>query len=404
MSKSLPPDAIRQPSGPGSETESQARLLATILIANLHNAVLAGSRLVMPIIALDLGAGKALVGLIAALFTAAPMLISVRFGKWADTSGTLAPMIVCAAVILVACTLMVALPSVALMFAAAALIGLGAVLSHIVATRAVASFGPQRYRTRHLGYLAIGYSFFQFVGPLIAGVSYDHFGSRAAFAALGILPALALGLLWSGHRHLYVDAQAEEARKPNEAASTGLAKLPRLRKWVTVYGLFSGSHTLFPFTLSLYIVEIGLSASQGSLLLGSMAVGAMVARLGAPYLDAIAPSGPLLAAALVVAALGYAVMPLAQNWMLLLMLSAGLGLSLGVGVPIATSLIYDAAPSGRINEAMGLTMSVTNFLQLALPLLLGVVAAKFGVTPMFWALAAGLLVASAIAGWSRDSH
>ena len=46
-----------------------------------------------------------------------------------------------------------------------------------------------------------------------------------------------------------------------------------------------------------------------------------------------------------------------------------------------------------MNEAIGLSLAMSNFLQTLLPLLMGFVAARLGMAPVVWGLAAGLLIA-----------
>ena len=163
----------------GPPPGGRSRLIATILIGNLQNAVLAGSRLAVPMVGLDLGASKALVGLISALFTALPMLTSVRFGRWLDRAGTRTPMIFSVTIMLAACAAVATYPTLATLAVAAMTIGLAAVSSHIAATRAVGGFGAVGDRARYFGYLAVGYSVFQFIGPMVAGFALPTAGKMA---------------------------------------------------------------------------------------------------------------------------------------------------------------------------------------------------------------------------------
>lgn len=377
--------------------KSLPRLISTILMANLQNAVLAGSRLAIPMVGLDLGASKALVGLISALFTALPMLTSVRFGRWLDRVGTWVPMIFCAGLMLAACGLVAALPVLATLPVAAAVIGLAAVFSHMAGTRAVAGFGAIEERARYFGYLAVGYSIFQFIGPMVAGFAYDHAGTRAAFVALGAMPLLTLVLIVLTRFHLFASV-AGPAETPVTGGSFTLIRIRELRHWIIVYSVFSAAHTLFPFVLSLHAVEIGMRASQAGLALGAVAVGSMIARAGASFLATRIHAPRLLAVGLIFAALAYGVLPMTHSWAWLLPLCLALGLSLGIGTPIVTALIYGAAPDGRLNESLGLAMSLTNFLQLATPLGFGLVASTLGVASMMWLVAACLLAAGGMSG------
>ena len=92
----------------------------------------------------------------------------------------------------------------------------------------------------------------------------------------------------------------------------------------------------------------------------------------------------------------YAALPLAQLFWPLMLISGCLGLTLGLGVPISLNLIYEAAPQGRSNEAVGLSQMLTNLQQTVLPLLLGVIAAGSGEAAMIWMISAIMLATAAL--------
>jgi hypothetical protein len=51
-------------------------------------------------------------------------------------------------------------------------------------------------------------------------------------------------------------------------------------------------------------------------------------------------------------------------------------------------LIYDRAPEGRSGEALGLRLTLNNFMHVAIPLIFGSIGTVFGVAPVFLANAA----------------
>lgn len=365
------------------------RLISTIFIANMNNAALAGSRLAVPLVALELGASKLMVGAITAMFTAVPMVTSVRFGRWNDRIGTRLPMVFCGGLILVAALGTALFPHLLSLVIAAALIGAGAVYSHIAATRAVGDLGDHFKRSQFLGYLAVGYSFFQFLGPLVTGLAYDYSGAQASFfviAAMSLTGLLFLAL----PLHHFQSWTCEAVGTAGRLSLGKVVRRPLLRVSVLAYGTFSASITLFPLIAALHSVKIGLSAAEASFLLAAVAAGSAISRGGAAHLLRWFPSPAILTAALLVAALTFISLPLFEDLVPLLTISAMLGLSLGLGQPIAMSMIYEAAPKGQINESLGFALSLTNFLQLSAPLAMGVLAGRFGIAPMMWLLAAAM--------------
>lgn len=377
-----PPD----PSPPAAGAGGIGRLVSTIVIGNLHNGSLAAGRLTLPLILLDMGGSKMLVGILGSLFTAIPMLMTVRFGRWIDRAGTLTPIVLCIALLVAPGLLMLVRPGPWSLLVAASLVGAGAMFSHIVTTRAVAGVSGDLTRARNLGYLAAGYSLFQFICPLLAGFSYDHLGTAMAVAVITMFPLLSLLMLVTGF-HLYAKAPPGPAAARRTGGTLRLFADVELRRWATAYSIFAASQSIFPFIVSVYAVEIGLNASQAGALLGALALGALVARVSSPWLVTLFRSKVLLCLALLMSAAAYCMLPFLHEWRLLTGLCLLLGLSLGSGQPVSMLLLYGAAPEGRINETVGAVIALTNFLQLTTPLALGVIASAYGIAPMAWLLA-----------------
>lgn len=388
------PDARRPtpPARPG-------RLPATILIAGLNNAPLAGARLVLPMIALSMGVGTALVGLMASLFTLAPMFMTVAFGRWVDRAGPQVPILFSTTLILAACLVFEAVPSQSALLAMAALIGAGAMFSHVAATRAVGEIGPPSARVRHIGHLVVAYALFQFMGPMVAGASFERGGERAAILSLGAFAALSFVVLatpWHNYRRW-----PQESRPATPGRTRELWSVPGLPLQLICIGIFGGVQAIYPFVISLHAVAEGLSAAQAGMMLGAFAIGSLVSRLTVGQVTRWLAAPVAVRLALAAGGLGYAALPFLHSLLPLLGLSLMLGFAIGIGSPIVLVLTYDVAPPARVNEAIGLGMALTNFLQTVLPLTLGLVASGLGIGPMAGVLALTMLICAALAGRSH---
>lgn len=388
----------RRPKGPSLERDpgyanarqgGSLKLWFTILIASLDNGALAAGRLVLPLVALQVGAGAALVGVMSGLFTALPMVFSVRFGRWVDRTGTLVPILFASLLIVASSLLFMVFPTPYMLLPIAGLIGAGAVFAHVASSRAVVGAYERSERARNLGFLVVSYSAFQFLCPMVASLSFDHVGGRAAILTIGAFSVLAMiGLALPFHHYRRETAAAA----PADGGGFGLLRLTELRTWIIVSSVFSGSQTILPFVVSLHAIDIGLSASQAGLVFGAFAFGTVVSRLCIGFISRTFVTHAVLTVALLIGAAIYALVPLAREFPILMALSATLGLPLGIGVPLSLNLIYDAAPGNRVNEAVGLCMSVTNFIQMMLPLTLGFVAGGLGIAAMTWLIALMLVL------------
>lgn len=374
------------------------RLPATILVAGLNNAPLAGARLVLPMIALSMGISTAMVGFMASLFTLAPMFMTVAFGRWVDRAGTLVPILFSTGLILLACALYEIFPSQPALLAMAGFIGAGGMFSHVTATRAVGEAGPASARARNIGYLVVAYSLFQFLGPMLAGVSYEHGGGRAAILSLGGFACLSLLVLATP---LHNFTRRPKASRPDAPGRTReLLSVRGLPKWLLTIGIFGGVQAIYPFVISFHAVRSGLSAADAGIALGAFAIGSLMSRATVGLVTRWLRGQVVVSLALGLGALAYGALPFLHQLVPLIALSLVLGFAIGLGAPISLALIYDTAPPLRVNEAIGLGMAITNFLQTFLPLSLGLLAAGLGAGAMAWGLALTMMICAAITGKS----
>lgn len=354
-----------------SKASTIVSFIGTCLIAGLNLGALTAARFILPLVALSMGASGSLVGVIASVFTAIPMVFSVSFGRWVDRAGTLVPMLFAAGMVVVAAIAFWIVPSTYALIPIAGLIGAGGVFSHIAATRAVGAAGGESHRARSLGYLVLSYSLFQFLGPLIAGASYQYWGSFAAIttlAAFSLLSMSALGLRW----HLFKSERVTVSPSAVDRRAYKLFSIPSLRSWIFICSVFVAAQSIYPFVISLYAVEIGLPVVHASWSMGAFAIGTCVSRFFGLLLAQRFEARSILKIALIMGALLYAVLPFVHDIYVLSVLSCAVAMPLGIGVPIALVMIYESAPQGRVNESVGLSMSMNNLLQTVLPLLFGI--------------------------------
>jgi len=81
---------------------------------------------------------------------------------------------------------------------------------------------------------------------------------------------------------------------------------------------------------------------------------------------------------------GFSVLPQASELQILMAISFVLGFGPGVAQPLLMSALHMAAPAGRAGEGSGLRMTLVSLVQIASPVLLGLVAALVGLTVTFY--------------------
>src|SRR6185436_9617907 len=130
--------------------------------------------------------------------------------------------------------------------------------------------------------------------------------------------------------------------------------------------------------------RIGLSASAIGAIISMFAVASFVVRIFLPALVGRFGEERLLAVSFYIAALGLALVPFFEHPVVLALVSFVFGLGMGCGQPITTMLIFSRSAAGRSGEALGLRQSVNNALRVTGPVLFGMVATAFGLSPVFW--------------------
>jgi len=374
-----------------------AILAGSLGVGGLSSASLAAARLVLPTFAVAIGAGVPMAGLVSSVMTAVSILFSHRVGRWIDTVGPRVPMLLSLAMIVVAPLIYLAVPLVPVLLLTSVLTGSGAMFAHIASTRAVGEAGPPADRSRNLGYLVLCYAIAQFFGPMAAGWTFEHVGPLWGLSCIAAFGGLALlGMVLVPHNYTRF---SEGRRRSNVAGTRGmfsLLGLPTLRLWLSSSTVFVGVISFYPFIVAIHAVDIGLSAAQAGVVLGFYAAGSFVARLATPVALRLMQREWLIVCALAMGCVEYALIPFTHAFETFALFSGVLGLSLSIGVPLTLSLIYDTAPTGNENGAVGLGTAMSNILQTTLPLSLTVLPVSLGIGPMLWALSVAMAVLALI--------
>jgi predicted MFS family arabinose efflux permease len=368
--------------------------LALIVFTSiLAHCAFNGARLTISLTALSMGASPLTVGVMMSLFAALPMALGVAAGRLVDRIGVRRPMLWAAAFLALAVSIPAAFPGLAALYLAAAGAGTGFMLFHICVQHAVGEGSNVEQRKANFGWLALGFSTSNFLGPTIAGVSIDGWGHRYTFVLLALCAVACFAVLFA-RRARFAHTPHREASGERRSALE-LLRNPELRRVFIVTGLLASAWDLFVFVVPIHGTAIGLSASTIGLILGTFALATFVVRLALPWLSRHMRDWTMITATMCVAAVAYALFPTVRTVPLLAAIAFLLGLGLGATQPSVMSLIYTKAPPGRAGEAVGVRSVVLNASHTVLPLAFGGVGAAMGMLPVFWTMA----VALASGGW-----
>lgn len=371
-------------------------LIAALSIA-IHGCYI-GSKVVISLLALELGASQMVVGVIAALYALVPLALGVYSGRLADTIGMRLPLLLGAVLVAMAMTVGAVGHSLNALFVTAILVGAGFVFFNVSIQNLTGAHGPPEQRVRNFTILSVSYSISTFIGPVVAGFAIDYAGHGSAFlvfAAFTLFPIVALTV-----RPQLARVAAEPAREDKRSA-LDLLRMPEVRRTIVISGLIVAAWDLFGFYVPIHAHTIGLSASTIGIILGAYATAAFLPRFLMPAMLKRWRGEQVLFVAMLIGAAGFTVFPLFGTAGPLMAVAALIGLGLGCGQPLSMMMSYERSPAGRTGEVTGLRLTANNLARVVIPLIAGTVGAALGTSPVFWANAANLVGISWLIGRER---
>jgi predicted MFS family arabinose efflux permease len=359
-------------------------VVTTVLAHSAYN----GSRLAISLNALSMGASALTVGVLMSLFAALPMMLSIASGRLVDRIGVRRPILLSVAFLALAVALPGVAPGILALHIAAAGIGTGFMLFHIGVQHAVGEMSSAAQRKDNFGWLALGFSISNFIGPTFSGLAIDTLGFRETFCLLALFAVASLALLVSRRKSL--PHKPHHERNAEVRSTWELMRNVELRRLFVVSGLLASAWDLFVFVMPIYGTSIGLSASTIGLILGSFAAATFAVRLALPWISRRMREWPMITTTFCIACVAYALFPTVQAVTLLAAIAFLLGLGLGATQPSIMALLFTAVPAGRAGEAVGIRSVVLNASHTVLPLLFGGVGAALGMLPVFWTMSLAL--------------
>ena len=371
--------------GPGSP-----RVLVALIVGQLglHSAM-AGLRMAAPLQALHEGYSAWAVGLLLALFAAAPVLLAMHAGRLADRLGYHRPVRIAAwltgsgVLLAVASTWLSGTAHFVLLCAAAMLTGSGANMGMLTIQRTAGlAARDATERVRVFSWLGIAPSFANVIGPVSVGFMIDHRGFGAGYMLLLALP---LATLVSAR---YVPRSEPPPSAPRAADHTAwdLLDAPGMKRLLLVNWLLSMCWDVHSFAVPILGHERGFSASTIGLILGTFTLSVSVVRLFIPMLAHRLREIQVVRGAMVGTGVVFALYPLAHSPWLMAACAVLLGLTLGAVQPMIMSTLHHLTPDQRHGEALAFRSMAINASSTVMPLLFGAAGTVVGAAVLFWAV------------------
>lgn len=370
-------------------------LLVAVVV--LTHVSFGGSRILVSLYALSLGATPFMIGLIISLSALTPMFISVMAGRMADRIGHRLPMLYGAIGLTAAMLVPVAWPALPALFVSGALAGAAFSFFNVPAQALVGAMSTPERRAFNFSILSMGYSIASLVGPLVVGYAVDHAGPRWAYAVLGAILLTPIGLLtWKQRIPVALSVESGTGKR-------SVLDLLRKRSLLAIFAASGACVTgwdLFSFFMPIYGTRIGLSATTIGVIISTFGIATLVVRIFIPRLTRRHGEPKVLAWAMCVGAVGFGSIPFFEHVALLMLAAFVMGLGLGCGQPLTMMITYNRSPAGRAGEANGIRQIANNVTHMVVPFLFGALGSAFGMGPVFW-LNSAILVGGAYLGGKR---
>ena len=359
-----------------------------LLVTLLNHISFKGSKVLISLFAIDLGATPATIGVLFATYSIFPVFLSVYAGKISDRLGFRLPMIFGSVGLLCGLLLPYAFPTIAALFASATLIGMCYIFYIVSVQHLIGSMGEGVARTRNYSLFSMFVGITALLGPTTAGFAIDGIGHRSTYLLLAVFPVVPIAVLMFLKKYL---PQARHHEKPPSGHRVFdlLSNVP-LRRVLITAGILETGNELVNFLLPIYGHSIGLSASEIGLVMGAFASSLLIVRALMPMLVRRWSEERVLSASMLIAASTCLVFPLVGSFSPLLGVAFVMGLGLGCGAPLSLVLSYNRSPIGRSGEAMGLRQTVNKGTEVLVPIVFGTLSAAVGMLPVFWLDAAML--------------
>lgn len=362
-----------------------------VLISIAIHSVYIGNKVVISLLALELGAGQVVIGVLAALYALVPLLLGVYSGRIADTTGMRAPMLGGAACVGAAMLTGFFWHTLPALFVIAMLVGAGFVFFNVSIQNLTGGYGAPERRARNFSVLSIGYSISTFIGPMTAGFTIDYAGHARAFLvfALFTLPPI---IVLAAHRN-FARVNAPQPAQDKRSA-LDLLRIPPLRQLVIMSGLIVAAWDLFSFYVPIYAHSIGLSASGVGLILGVYAAAAFLSRFAMSRILQRWQGNQVMVCAMLLAACAFVAFPFFISVRALMAIAFLIGLGLGCAQPLSMMMAYERSPAGRTGEVTGLRLTANNVARIVIPIVAGAIGTALGTAPVFWINALNLAAVS----------
>lgn len=348
--------------------------------------------------ALDLDAGSAQIGALAAAFAVLPLGLAFVVGRRADSLGPRRLMVAGSLLLALGCVAALLAPGFVVLLLAAAALGLAQLLVMVGQQTTVARSAGGLDRDRGFGSLTAAASVGQMVGPPVALSLAGWLAVRGwseSVVGLGVAGVLALlaSVLLARHRGGAAGEGAVGEPLTSRRAFSELIRTRGMWQAMVTSGTVLAALDLLLAFLPAWAEERGVSVTTVGWLLAIRALVSLLSRVFVVRLIAVLSRRWTFLGSLVLGVTGLALLPFVDVAGAVVVMCL-LGVGLGLAQPLTLSWVSNlSAPNAR-GAAIGLRLTANRLAQTVLPPAIGVAVADSGTTGVFLGSAAVLAAAT----------
>jgi MFS family permease len=377
-----------------AETRRSLVLLGSVNF--FHSMSTTAAMPIIPLFVKALGGGAGTIGAVVAASEFLPIFIAMHLGSLSDRVGPRV-LVLIGAVLLVVCQGVRALADgVFLMIAIQVVTGISTLLVFLCAQNYVARVSRPQDQMTNFSNWALLSSVGQLIGPVVGGMVADAalrqtgdviMGYRAVFwvtavMAVGCSVAAVLLPPVSG---LSAD-KINTRRMLREAAA--LFRVPRISMGTSASFTIILNSGLRRSFLPVYLVALGLSATQIGIVISAYSLSAIGGRVFVGVTTRRWGDALPLAGALSLCALGWGLMPFFRDLPSILALTAISGIGSGFATPVTMAMVALGAPPERQGLALGIRQTSNRLADFLSPPAYGLVVGLAGLASTFYLAAA----------------
>ncbi|MEH7493580.1 MFS transporter [Neobacillus niacini] len=338
------------------------------------------TRPILPLYASDLGSTTFEIGILTAIYAFFPLLFAISAGRIADRIGDRLPVLFGMIFASLGLLMPFFIHSVWCLFVSQIIVGLSHIFIIISLQNVLGNAASKENRDHYFGIFSMVVAISQFVGPLIGGYLAEYTSYSFTFfvsAMIGIVPIIIA--FWIPA--IVVQDKGKSSIK--EGKTITLLKIPMLRKALIGSALVLYSRDIFVAYFPLYASSQFISESKIGWIIAIQGLAMVPVRFFLARLLAIIGRERLLLISILVAGVSFLIIPFTSSVGWLMFFAALMGAGLGCGQPLSMTTMYNASPTSKTGEVLGLRLATNRISQLTAPILFGIIGSGAGLLSVF---------------------